>query len=95
MAPVVVKLGGYSNAPGTRVQIEANAGIDESARVVAKGEVMPDTSAVAVHVDLNDFRLPSIQPYLGAYTQMTLTSGTLGAASAPPFSEIAATPVRP
>ena len=29
---------------------------------------------------LSDFNLPSIQPYLGAYTQMTLSSGTLGAA---------------
>ena len=35
---------------------------------------------IAVHVDLNDFKLPSMQPYLGAYTQMTLSSGKLSAA---------------
>jgi hypothetical protein len=79
LAPVAVKLGGYSNAPGTRVQIDAHVGIDGSAKLAAKGEVVPDTSAVAVHVDLSDFKLPSIQPYLGAYTQMTLSSGTLSA----------------
>ena len=79
-APVTLKIGGYSNAPGTKVQIDANLGIDANAKLAAKGEVVPDTSAVAVHVDLNDFKLPSIQPYLGAYTQMTLSSGSLSAA---------------
>jgi hypothetical protein len=37
-------------------------GIDGNAKP-ANGEVVPDTSAVAMHVDLNDFKLPSIQPY--------------------------------
>jgi hypothetical protein len=80
LAPLDVKLGGYSNAPGARLQVDASAGIDGNAKLTAKGEVVPDTSVVAVHVDLSDFELPSIQPYLGAYTQMTLSSGTLGAA---------------
>jgi len=80
LAPVTLKLASYSNAPGARVQVDANIGIDGGARLVAKGEVVPDTSAVALHVDLNDFKLPSIQPYLGAYTQMTLSRGTLSAA---------------
>ncbi len=80
LAPVTLKLAGYSNAPDTRVKIDANVGIDGNAKLAAKGEVVPDTSAVAVHVDLNDFKLPSIQPYLGAYTQMTLSSGSLSAA---------------
>lgn len=80
LAPIDVKLGGYSNAPGTKLQVDANVGIDGNAKLAAKGEVVPDTSAVAMHVDLTDFKLPSIQPYLGAYTQMTLSSGTLGAA---------------
>ncbi len=93
LAPLEVKLGGYSNAPGTRVQIDANVGIDGSARFAAKGEVVPDTSAVAVHVDLSDFKLPSIQPYLGAYTQMTLSSGTLGAGLDIKMSETGATTV--
>ena len=79
LAPVDVKLSGYSNAPGTKLQIDANLGIDGNARLAAKGEVVPDTSAVAVHVELSDFKLPSIQPYLGTYTQMTLSSGALSA----------------
>ena len=80
LAPVTLKLAGYSNAPGTRLQLDAQVGIDGDAKLAAKGELVPDTSTVAVHVDLSDFKLPSIQPYLGAYTQMTLSSGALGAA---------------
>jgi uncharacterized protein DUF748 len=79
LAPIDLKVSGYSNAPGTRLQIDAHIGIDGEAKLAAKGEVVPDTSAVAVHVDLSDFKLPSIQPYLGAYTQMTLSSGSLSA----------------
>ena len=93
LAPVDVKLAGYSNAPGTKVQIDANVGIDGSAKLTAKGEVVPDTSAIALHVDLSDFKLPSIQPYLGAYTQMTLSSGSLGAALDVKLAEQGATTI--
>ena len=79
LEPFDVKLGGYSNAPGAKLKLDANIGIDGNARLTAKGEVVPETSAVAMHVDLGDFKLPSIQPYLGTYTQMTLSSGSLSA----------------
>ncbi|HEV7608433.1 MAG TPA: DUF748 domain-containing protein [Steroidobacteraceae bacterium] len=79
LAPIDMKIAGFSNAPGTKVQIDAKLGIDESAKLVAKAEVVPDTSVVAGHVDISDFKLKSIQPYLGAYTQMTLSSGALSA----------------
>jgi hypothetical protein len=79
LAPIDLKIAGYSNAPGTKVQIDANVGIDAGAKLAAKVEVIPDTLAVAGHVDLSDFKLPSLQPYLGTYTQMTLSSGALTA----------------
>ena len=79
LAPIDLKIVGYSNAPGTKVQIDANVGIDAGAKLAAKVEVIPDTMAVAGHVDLSDFKLPSLQPYLGTYTQMTLSSGALTA----------------
>jgi hypothetical protein len=80
LAPIDVKIAGYSNAPGTKVQIEANAGIDGQAKLGMKGEVAMDTDVMSVHVDLVDFKLASLQPYLGAYTQMTLSRGALTAA---------------
>ena len=46
LAPIDVKVSGYSNAPGTQVQIDANVGIDGNAKLAAKGEVVLDTSAV-------------------------------------------------
>ena len=79
LAPIDLKIGGYSNAPGTKVRIDANIAVDGDAKFAVKGEVVPDTAALALHVDLGDFKLASIQPYLGAYTQMTLSSGTLAA----------------
>ncbi len=80
LAPIDLKVGGYSNAPGTKVQVDANIGIDGDAKLAAKGEVALDTQAVSAHVDLTDFKLASLQPYLGTYTQMTLSSGALTAA---------------
>ncbi len=80
LAPIDVKVSGYSNAPGTQVQIDAAVGIDGKAKLAAKGQLALHTPALAVHVDLADFSLASLQPYLGAYTQMTLSRGTLGAA---------------
>jgi hypothetical protein len=40
-----------------------------------KGRSGADTSAVAVHVDLNDFNCPRYS-LASAYTQMTLSSGS-------------------
>jgi hypothetical protein len=78
LAPIDVRLTGYSNAPAARVQVDARVGIDGTATLKAQGEVVPEKSTLSAHVDLADFRLASIQPYLGAYTQTTLSSGTLG-----------------
>jgi hypothetical protein len=80
LAPIDVKVSGYSNAPGTSVQVDANVGVDGSAKVAAKGQVALDTPAQSLHVDINDFNLASLQPYLGTYTQMTLSRGALNAA---------------
>ncbi|HEY6125421.1 MAG TPA: DUF748 domain-containing protein, partial [Steroidobacteraceae bacterium] len=80
LAPIDVKVAGYSNAPDTKVQIDAAAGIDGKAKFAAKGEVALDTAALSMHVALSDFNLASLQPYLGAYTQMTLSRGALTAA---------------
>jgi len=79
LAPIDVNVGGYSNAPGTKLQLDVNVGIDATARLAAKGEVALDSAAASLHVDLGDFDLASLQPYLGVYTQMTLSRGSLNA----------------
>jgi hypothetical protein len=80
LAPIDVKVSGYTNAPGTQVQVDAAMGIDGNAKLAAKGQVALDTPALAVHVDVSGFDLASLQPYLGTWTQMTLSRGTLNAA---------------
>ena len=45
LAPIDVKVGGYSNAPGTQVQVDAAMGIDGNAKLAAKGQVALDTPA--------------------------------------------------
>jgi len=79
LAPIDVKVSGYSTAPGTQVKVDANLGIDGTATVTAKGQMALDTPAQSFHVDIKDFNLASLQPYLGTYTQMTLSRGTLNA----------------
>jgi hypothetical protein len=78
LAPIDVTLSGYSNAPAARVQVDARVGIDGTATLEAKGEIVPDQATLSAHLDLANFSLASIQPYLGAYTQMTLSRGTFG-----------------
>jgi hypothetical protein len=80
LAPIDVKVSGYSSAPGTQVQLDANVGIDGTAKVAAKGQVALDSPAQSLHLDITGFNLASLQPYLGTYTQMTLSRGTLNAA---------------
>jgi len=79
LAPIDLKVGGYSTAPGTQVQVDANIGIDGTASIAAKGQVALDTPAQSLHLDIKDFNLASLQPYLGTYTQMTLSRGVLNA----------------
>jgi hypothetical protein len=79
LVPIDIKIAGYSNATDAKVKVDATIGIDEGAKLAATLEVIPDTAAISGHVDLEDFKLASLQPYLGSYTQMTLTSGALTA----------------
>jgi hypothetical protein len=62
------------------VQVDAAIGIDGTAKLAAKGQVALDSPALAMHVNVSDFNLASLQPYLGTYTQMTLSRGALNAA---------------
>jgi hypothetical protein len=62
------------------VQLDAAVGIDGNAKIAAKGQVALDTTAVSLHVDVDGFNLASLQPYLGTYTQMTLSRGVLNTA---------------
>src|SRR5262249_9442044 len=71
LSPIKLNVRGYSTAPDTTLDLDANIRINDSAQLAARGKVAPQSGAVSAHVDLNGFDLESIQPYLNEYTQIT------------------------
>ena len=77
LAPVSLNVRGYTSAQDAALDLDANLRINESSQLLAKAKVSPETGAVSAHVDLSAFDLASLQPYISAYTQITLRSGVL------------------
>ena len=77
LAPVNLNVHGYSTAPDAALDVDANIGINESGKLQARAHVSPDSGAVTAHVDVDNFDLEALQPYVNTYTQITLLSGVL------------------
>ena len=77
LAPINVNVRGFSTASDAPLDLDATLGIDKSGRLQAKAKLTPDSGAVSAHVDLEGFDLESLQPYINAYTQISLLSGVL------------------
>ncbi len=71
---------GYTSASKAPLDLDANLRIDDSGQLQAKAQFTPDSGALTGHVDLEGFDLESVQPYINAYTQITLLSGVLKSA---------------
>jgi len=59
------------------LDLDANLRIDDTAQLQARARVALDTNAITAHVDLDTFDLARLQPYVSAYTQISLLSGIL------------------
>ncbi len=77
LAPVNVNVRGYSTAPGTALDLDSDIRINESGQLRARAHVQPQSGAVSAHVDVDNFDLAALQPYVNEYTQITLLSGAL------------------
>ncbi|MEJ0038285.1 MAG: DUF748 domain-containing protein [Gammaproteobacteria bacterium] len=77
LAPVNLNVRGYGTTPGSKLDVDANIGINESGKLQARANVAPDSGAITAHVDLDGLDLEAIQPYVNTYTQITLLSGVL------------------
>src|SRR5215510_14501875 len=88
-APVDVTVNGWSTAPGSRMKLDAKSGIDKRGLLAARGDAALDPLGVTLAVDLRDFPLPALQPYIAQATAMTLHSGRLGAKADLTFTESA------
>lgn len=78
LSPIALTLDSWSTDKNAKVQLDANVTINEKGKLTGKGELLMDPLGMQLAVELNDFGLPAIQPYLNAETAMTLHSGQLG-----------------
>ncbi len=79
LSPIALTVNGWSTDASAKVQVDADVTIDKKAKLLGKGDVQLEPLAAQLAVELTDFELPAIQPYLNEATAMTLHSGRLGA----------------
>jgi hypothetical protein len=95
LTPASLTVDGWSTDTSAKLQIATDVTINQKGRLNGKGELQFEPLSARLAVELVDFNLPVIQPYLAALTAMTLHSGQLGVkgdvsyaaspAAAPPF----------
>jgi hypothetical protein len=78
-APVSFSILNISTDPNTMLAVDADLTINERGRVQVDGDVRVEPLSAQLAVDLNDFRLPVLQPYIAQMSAMTLHSGKLDA----------------
>jgi Domain of Unknown Function (DUF748) len=90
VTPITATISGYSMAPNTTLKVDFSAGIG-AGRVAAQGEVRMEPLNASLALNVTDFELPPLQPYIASATAMRLTSGRVSTTSK---LIIAATPER-
>jgi hypothetical protein len=80
LTPVNVSLTGFSTAPGAPLKFELNARGEQAGEIKVSGATTTDADAYQARVEVNEFNLATLQPYLSVYTQVTLNSAWLSTA---------------
>lgn len=86
LSPVQLTVDNWSTDAAAKLQIDVDVTIDRQARLLSKGELQLEPLGAQLAVELKDFDLPMIQPYLERTTDMTLHSGKLGVKGAVSYS---------
>lgn len=79
LAPIALTVDGWSTDASAKVRVDAEVTINKQGKLLGKGDVQLEPLGAQLAVELKDFELPAIQPYLNEATAMTLHSGRLGA----------------
>jgi len=74
--PIDVHITGFNTAD-RKLNLDAHVAIAETGKLHVNGATGLDAATFKGHADLEQFDLRLLQPYLAAYTQMTLRGGTL------------------
>lgn len=78
LAPIQLTVNGWSTDPAAKLQLDTAITINKIGRLLGKGTAQLTPLQTQLALDLSDFALPVIQPYLADTTAMILHSGKLG-----------------
>ncbi len=78
LSPLSLNLENVSSDLRQTIDVSADIGINEAGRLKVAGKVRPQSLLADLDVELTDFGLPVLQPYLSQSTAMTLDSGRFG-----------------
>lgn len=93
LAPIAVTINDWTAAGSAPMKLDAQIGIDGRGRLAVAGEAVLEPPGATLAIDLKDFPLAALQPYLAQSTAMTLHSGRLGVKGELAFAAPAAKPV--
>ena len=79
LTPVDATIAGYSLQPGTPLTLDASVGFDGHGRLAARGAVTPAPLAADLELQLADFALPPLQPWVATATALRLETGSVDA----------------
>jgi len=93
LTPIAVTVNNWSTARDARLKLDARIGIDGRGVFSARGDAGLEPPSAVLALDLKDFPLPVLQPYIAKSTAMTLHSGRLGVKGDVAFTAPAGKPV--
>ncbi|HWJ07183.1 MAG TPA: DUF748 domain-containing protein [Steroidobacteraceae bacterium] len=79
LTPLDVTLRGMSLDLTRPLPIEVATTINGGAKFAGSGELVPDTGALQLDVDVVGFKVKDLQPYVNGTTDLTIRAGTLAA----------------
>ena len=82
IAPLKLSLQNYSTDGAQPISFDLDTGLGEAGRLHAAGTLALSPLTAAVTMDLKEFDLPPLQPYVSQQTNMTLYRGRLAIAAA-------------
>jgi uncharacterized protein involved in outer membrane biogenesis len=93
LTPIAVTVNDWSTASGARLKLDAKIGIDGRGLLAVRGDLGLEPPGANLAIDLKDFPLAVLQPYIAQSTAMTLHSGRLGVKGDVAFAAPADKPV--
>jgi uncharacterized protein involved in outer membrane biogenesis len=79
LAPVALTVTGYSSQPGNALKVDASVTVNGKGRVAAQGDLLMSPLTTTMNIDVADFDLTPLQPYIASVSGVQLLSGQVSA----------------